>query len=178
MCAILIPYVTTPLGDCLLMEVRSALVPQPGEVCFPGGKIEKGENAVTAALRETCEELGLDASTITILHSLPPEQMEDGREIFPIKARISESSLKNLRLSSEEVSKTFLLPLSWLQENPPKIFQLPAPDVALLPPLLQGYLSHYAPFTNTHTTYYWEYEGHGIWGMTARVINRLLSSMS
>ena len=33
--AILIPWVETGSGDALLLEVRSQLVKQPGEVCFP-----------------------------------------------------------------------------------------------------------------------------------------------
>ena len=55
-------------GPEILFEVRAAgLRHQPGEVCFPGGKIEKGEGAREAAARETCEELCLDRSGIEIL---------------------------------------------------------------------------------------------------------------
>ena len=62
--AILIPWVATGEGDALLLEVRSQLVRQPGEVCFPGGRAEPGESAVEAAVRETCEELGISPDTI------------------------------------------------------------------------------------------------------------------
>ena len=53
--SVLIPIVNTDSGDALLMEVRSLLVKQSGEVCFPGGRIEKGETPEAAAVRETCE---------------------------------------------------------------------------------------------------------------------------
>ena len=57
--AVLIPWVKKEDGDALLLEVRSEKVKQPGEVCFPGGRVEPGETTAEAAVRETCEELGL-----------------------------------------------------------------------------------------------------------------------
>ena len=58
--AVLVPLVERPEGLCLLYEVRAdTLGRQPGEVCFPGGQLEPGEDAVSCALRETWEELGI-----------------------------------------------------------------------------------------------------------------------
>ena len=58
--AVLVPLVERPEGLCLLYEVRAdTLGRQPGEVCFPGGRLEPGEDAVSCALRETWEELGI-----------------------------------------------------------------------------------------------------------------------
>jgi 8-oxo-dGTP pyrophosphatase MutT (NUDIX family) len=54
--AVLIPFVTTEEGKALLLEVRSQLVKQPGEICFPGGRVEAGETPVETAVRETCED--------------------------------------------------------------------------------------------------------------------------
>ena len=56
--AILLPLVTVDGRDALLFEVRSKrLEMQPGEICFPGGRIESGETPERAALRELWEEL-------------------------------------------------------------------------------------------------------------------------
>ena len=50
--AVLVPLVRQNGEYCLLYEIRSAAVRQPGEVCFPGGKREPGETAIQCALRE------------------------------------------------------------------------------------------------------------------------------
>ena len=42
-CAVLCPLVERPDGLHLIYEVRANGVSQPGEVCFPGGRREKGE---------------------------------------------------------------------------------------------------------------------------------------
>ena len=48
--AVLVPLVRQNGEYCLLYEIRSAAVRQPGEVCFPGGKREPGETAIQCAL--------------------------------------------------------------------------------------------------------------------------------
>ena len=57
--AVLVPLVQLSSGPALLYEVRSGSVHQPGEICFPGGRVEPGENPVDTALRETYEEMAL-----------------------------------------------------------------------------------------------------------------------
>ena len=57
--SVLMPFVTTENGDALLLEIRSDNVKQPGEICFPGGEVEKGESFKQCAIRETFEETGL-----------------------------------------------------------------------------------------------------------------------
>ena len=79
--AILVPLVETDSGDALLLEVRSQFVRQPGEVCFPGGRAEAGETAAEAAVRETCEELGIEPGAIELLSELPPLTMGDDRKV-------------------------------------------------------------------------------------------------
>ena len=58
--AVLVPVVEWNGKLHLLFEVRSdALRRQPGEVCFPGGRMEEGESPTQCALRETEEELAI-----------------------------------------------------------------------------------------------------------------------
>ena len=66
--AVLCPLVERPDGLHLLFEVRSAaLHRQPGEVCFPGGRMEAGETPEQCALRETEEELAIPRQEVEIL---------------------------------------------------------------------------------------------------------------
>ena len=171
--AILVPLVEADHGDALLLEVRSQLLKQPGEVCFPGGKAESGESAAEASVRETCEELGIGPGTIEILSELPPLIMGDGRKVCPVSARLHIDGIDGLRVSEDEVAEVFLLPVSWLKENPPAHYDLASTEDEELPAKLLGYLAHYGGYRKTGRTDYYEYEGHGIWGLTARIIKNL-----
>jgi 8-oxo-dGTP pyrophosphatase MutT (NUDIX family) len=50
-----------------------------GQIALPGGRVEKGETAIEAALRETNEEIGIDTSKIEILGSLSELYVEVSR---------------------------------------------------------------------------------------------------
>lgn len=187
--AILIPWVKLGLGtdseDALLLEVRSKFVKQPGEVCFPGGRVERGESVTEAAVRETCEELGIGPDVIEVLAELDPLIMGDGRAVYPVSARLhienpeshelaeSLELTENLKLSKDEVSEVFLLPAKWLKENPSVHYDLAATPDEELPEKLLGYLSHYGDYRKTGQTDYYEYDSHGIWGLTARILKTL-----
>lgn len=64
----LIPLVEKDGELHLLFEVRAKhMESQPGEICFPGGHVEQGENPKDAALRETFEELGIPTEKIELI---------------------------------------------------------------------------------------------------------------
>ncbi len=171
--AILIPWVELDDGDALLLEVRSQLVRQPGEVCFPGGRAEPGESVIGAAVRETCEELGIGPDAIEVISELEPLTMGDGRNVYPVSARLHIESIDGFRLSEDEVSEVFLLPVGWLKENPPSHYDLASTPDEDIPEKLRAYLAYYGEYRKTGRTDYLEYEGHGIWGLTARIIKGL-----
>ena len=63
--AVLIPLMEKEDGFHVLLEKRGALVPQPGEISFPGGRMEEfDQGAAETAVRETCEELGVEQKAI------------------------------------------------------------------------------------------------------------------
>ena len=69
--AVMVPLAERPEGLAVLLERRSpALRQSPGEVGFPGGRLEAGEDALAAALRELEEELGIAAAEVRLLGPL------------------------------------------------------------------------------------------------------------
>lgn len=64
--AVFLPLILVNDDWHVLYEVRSQHISQPGEVSFPGGQVENQETLQEAAIRETVEELTVDASQIQL----------------------------------------------------------------------------------------------------------------
>jgi coenzyme A diphosphatase NUDT7 len=60
-CAVIVPLIEQNGETCVILEERTSwLTKNPGEISFPGGRIEPGDGGeLEAGIRETCEELGL-----------------------------------------------------------------------------------------------------------------------
>ena len=177
--AVLVPLVETGHGLCLLYEVRSAAVPQPGEVCFPGGRMEGAESPVDAALRETREELGIAPEDITVLGQLDFLYLRSDRLMYPVLASVRPEAVARMELSAAEVADTFLLPLQWLQEHPPVVYRYP------LKPVVDDdfpYRTVQVPAGYRWTDGRMEvpvYRGlpHTLWGLSARITKHLVENM-
>src|SRR3954463_16184130 len=83
--AVLLPLLKKEDGIHVLLEVRSLeLRRQPGEICFPGGRIDSQDsNEKAAAIRETVEELGINKEQISDIHPLDYMISPFGMIIFP-----------------------------------------------------------------------------------------------
>ena len=147
--AILIPIVRDKDEPALLMEVRSLNVLQPGEVCFPGGHIEAGENCVDAALRETYEELGIRPSSVNVLQRMEPERHLEKMFVYPVLAEIDPFEPERLLLRQEEVSEVFTMPFAWLLSHEPAVYDISDPESDKLPVILRQYLHNYKRRRNT-----------------------------
>ncbi|MBN2279217.1 MAG: CoA pyrophosphatase [Candidatus Marinimicrobia bacterium] len=110
-------------GQChLLFNVRSKNIPQPGEVCFPGGKFDSKIDADTreTALRETIEELGIGKEKIRFLGKLGYYTAPMGILVEAYVAALMISSLAELKYNQEEVEEVFALPVSELKKQIPE----------------------------------------------------------
>ena len=170
--ASLIPVIRSKGEWALLLEVRSMNVRQPGEICFPGGHIEAGEDCVDTALRETYEELGIKPSSVNVLHRMEPERHMEKMLVYPVVGKIDPFEPDCLILRQEEVSGVFTLPFSWLLSHEPAVYDMSDPESEELPVILRRYLGNYKRRGTRKTTYYWAYEQYGIWGLTARLVLR------
>ena len=103
--AVLLPLVEQEGKLCLLYETRAETLVghQPGEVCFPGGRREKGEKPVDTAIRETWEELGIPPEAIEVIAPLDVVQDISDRVIYPFLASIKPEAVEKLKESASEV---------------------------------------------------------------------------
>jgi 8-oxo-dGTP pyrophosphatase MutT (NUDIX family) len=107
-------------GLDVLFEVRSAqLKRQPGEVCLPGGKIDLGEDARDAAVRELSEELLVDASQVELLGWLGETEGPGGFKVSVFVAALHDYQET---FNAREVDRVFTKPLSWFLENEPDVY--------------------------------------------------------
>lgn len=83
--AVLIPLVAREEGPTVLLTQRTAhLRDHAGQICFPGGRMEAGEGAAAAALREAEEEVGLVRSRVELLGAIAPYETVTGFRIHPV----------------------------------------------------------------------------------------------
>jgi len=115
--SVLIPIIDRPAGLTVLFTQRSQkLKNHPGQISFPGGRVEKDDkDVVDTALREAQEEIGLRPERVTVLGQLGLCLTGTGFEVTPVVGLIEEP-LK-LSLATDEVTETFEIPLSLLLDE-------------------------------------------------------------
>jgi 8-oxo-dGTP pyrophosphatase MutT (NUDIX family) len=106
----------------LLTQRPETLRTHAGEVCFPGGKQDAQDDCddVVTALRETREEVGIDASHVRPVCRLESVESYTGLCVTPIVGWIDPATLaepENLKLSENEVEAAFVVPLAYFAHD-------------------------------------------------------------
>jgi 8-oxo-dGTP pyrophosphatase MutT (NUDIX family) len=176
--AIMIPLVEKQGEWHILFEVRSLdLKWQPGEICFPGGRIEASdESPDVTAVRETCEELGVTVDKITLLGNLNYIVSQIGVIVHPFIGILEDTD--NLQLNEMEVAEVFTVPLQYFQSTNPieATMEFGTRPLAGFPFHL---LPQYSEGWNTrgrYPLYFYQYGQYVIWGLTARILYSFLYS--
>lgn len=169
--AVILPLVRTEDGPALLFEVRaSTLRRQPNEICFPGGKVECGEDALGAALREGAEEIGWKEDKMTLVGALDYVITPSRARIYPFVVTVAD--WEEMRLSEGEVAEVFTVPVRFFLENEPNECEMELATRAG-----RGFPLDKIPFASetyrTKRAYrvrWYEYGGRVIWGLTANIL--------
>jgi 8-oxo-dGTP pyrophosphatase MutT (NUDIX family) len=114
--AVLVPVVDHAEPGVLLTMRTSELPSHPGQIAFPGGKIDAADaSPLAAALREADEEIGLDAALIEPIGYLDLYLTFSGFRILPVLARVIPNY--ELRINASEVADAFEVPLAFVMDE-------------------------------------------------------------
>ncbi|MFU7527820.1 CoA pyrophosphatase [Qipengyuania sp. ASV99] len=151
--AVLIAVTDQPEPTVILTQRPRGMRDHPGQVAFPGGKIDPGEDAVTAALREAEEELALPRAAVRVIGTSDLYRTGTGFDVTPVLAVIPPGLTLNPNPAEVE---------AWFE----------APLTLLLDP---GSWSSNEVFWRGAMRRYLEmdYHGYRIWGVTAAIIANL-----
>ena len=158
----------------MLFEVRAkSLRRQPGDICLPGGKVEKGEDPLEAACRESIEELNIDRGSFEVIGEMDYLVTPYTSIIYPYISTIKEQEIYP---NPDEVDKVLKIPLKFFQETEPdlhevEIVQSPKEDFPY--DLIQNG-SDYKFTSGILPEYFYVYEGNVIWGFTALMVKKFI----
>ena len=151
--AVLVAITDRPAPGLILTLRHADLRTHAGQVAFPGGRIDDGETARAAALREAHEELALDPGHVRILGQADPYRTVTGFAVIPIVGLIA-PGLPLVR-NPAEVEDWFEAPLD---------FVLDPINHKRMSTEFQGRMRHY---------YQINWQGRRIWGATAAMLVNL-----
>jgi len=151
--AVLIAVTDRPEPGIILTQRPTTMRDHPGQVAFPGGKIDDGENAVDAALREAEEELALDRKHVRLIGTSDHYQTGTGFDITPVLGVIPPDL--PLQAHPREVEAWFEVPLI-------RVFEQSAWTKQEV--FWRGQMRQYLEM---------DYQGFRIWGVTAAIIFNL-----
>lgn len=137
----------------ILTVRREHMRTHAGQVAFPGGRIDPGEDTIGAALREAWEELGLDPEAAEVVGATDPYRTVTGYVVTPVLAVVRPD--QPLSPHEHEVADWFEAPLD---------FVLDPANQQCKSALFQGRERHY---------YEIMWENRRIWGATASMIVNL-----
>jgi 8-oxo-dGTP pyrophosphatase MutT (NUDIX family) len=156
--AVLVAITDRSEPGVLLTVRREHLRTHAGQVSFPGGRLDPGEDAFAAALREAEEEIGLPPSKVELWGAADPYRTVTGYRVTPVLGLVPPDL--PLAPHEHEVAGWFEAPLSFL---------LDAANQQQMSAEFQGRTRHY---------YQIDWQGRRIWGATAAMLVNLTRRMN
>ncbi|MBY5034361.1 CoA pyrophosphatase [Streptococcus gallolyticus] len=172
--AVFLPLVWANDEWQILYELRSQTISQPGEVSFPGGRVEVGESYQAAAIRETMEELNVAATDIDIWGEID-YIVYHNRTIRCFVGQLKIDDWTDI-CPNAEVERLFTVPLKLLQATPPVYHRLEATINAQSDFPFER-ITDGAGYKFSHHNRlipFYEEVSENIWGMTAQLTHRFI----
>lgn len=177
--SVLVPLVKVSGEIHVVFEVRAKkLKVQPGEISFPGGAIENNESPAKAAVRETCEELLIDAKDVAIIGQCDTLITQNNRFVYGFAGIIDNFQISNY--SRDEVEHLFTVPLDFFIKKKPdrrKIKILSEPEDGFSLDEQYG-IKNYKWIVGKGIVLFYSYENYVIWGLTAKILNNFIDKIS
>ncbi|MGN6620599.1 MAG: CoA pyrophosphatase [Sphingomonas sp.] len=152
--AVLVPVTDRPDPGVILTQRTETLSRHPGQIAFPGGRVDPGDaDTIAAALREAEEEIGLPRDQVTIVGPADRYRTITGFQVTPVIGVVPPDLM--LTPHEAEVAAVFEAPLAFLLDSANHI------EASVE---WQGRERHY---------YEIMWDGHRIWGATAAMIVNL-----
>lgn len=176
--AVLIPLVRVEEEWHVLFEVRSLTMrAQPGDISFPGGRIDSDEAPLDTAIRETHEELGIDPADIHVMGQMSAFIPTSSFVVYPFVATI-DNHLAH-QLNKDEVEEIFTVPIKWLLTYEPYLHEVPVQPMPLndfpFDKIANG--NQYQWRSRVIEEWFYDYEQYTIWGLTARILKHFVDTI-
>lgn len=174
--SILIPMIERDGQLHLLYEKRAlTLKSQPGEICFPGGAIEDIEHPMDAAIRETCEELGIHETQVEVLGQID-SILTSFDMLIHCYVGLLHVPFEEIHFSKDEVDAIFTVPIAYLIEHMPKTYLIKSrfdlEEDFPFESIPNG--KDYNFKTMTYPVVFYDYDFYTIWGLTARITEQFV----
>lgn len=175
--SVLIPLIEVNGETHILFEVRSMnLRSQPGDICFPGGRMDpEDKSPAHTAIRETTEELGITKQDISEPIPLDYIVNDLGRIIYPFIGKLKNP--ENIQPNPDEVDHIFTVPLSFFLENTPEKYKVHLeiqPEDNFPYHLIVGGEDYEWRIRALEELFY-RYDDKTIWGLTAKILMHFIS---
>ncbi|WP_394205845.1 CoA pyrophosphatase [Shewanella waksmanii] len=137
----------------ILTQRPDHLRAHPGQISFPGGKVERADKSFAAtALREAEEEIGLKAANVEIMGQYPTFKTFTGFEITPVVGIVKQPFTPII--DPGEVADLFSMPLEFVLNHHNR------------------HVRYFQRGNIRYPVYFIQYEQYFIWGATAAIIDR------
>ncbi|UOD34471.1 CoA pyrophosphatase [Deferribacteraceae bacterium V6Fe1] len=160
--AVMIPLIKSNFGYEIIFTKRHNNLPtHAGEVSFPGGIKEKNDPSLEAtAIRETVEEIGINANHIEIIGRLDDEMSIHKFKVAPFLGYINANTkIEDLKFQKCEVERVFSVPIEYFLT-------------------CQHWKETWVRKDDKVTVHFYPYKDLIIWGLTGRILSKLLKIVS